>query len=152
FITGTIHNSSVDAAQHESKDMVRKMYPVVPGSSRVINSGGCSYTETIPPFDPLHTQALQPTALFGAGWVNLISDQAILRNARERTIQGAVEEIKAKNLDSQTIPVGRVRQVAGGVGKFGWKAQFAKLDDFVAQACANELGLGTPSVEQAKPL
>jgi CxxC motif-containing protein (DUF1111 family) len=42
--------------------------------------------------------------------------------------------------------------VAGGVGKFGWKAQFATLEEFVAAACANELGLGTPTTEQAKPL
>ena len=40
----------------------------------------------------------------------------------------------------------------GGVGKFGWKAQFADLDEFVAAECANELGLGTPSTEQARPL
>lgn len=50
------------------------------------------------------------------------------------------------------IPVGRVRPVSGGVGKFGWKDQFARLEDFVAAACANELGLGTPATEQAKPL
>jgi CxxC motif-containing protein (DUF1111 family) len=41
--------------------------------------------------------------------------------------------------------------VKGGVGKFGWKAQFATLEEFVAAACANELGLGTPMTEQAKP-
>ncbi|MFO0801555.1 MAG: di-heme oxidoredictase family protein [Gemmataceae bacterium] len=35
--------------------------------------------------------------------------------------------------------------------KFGWR-QFARLDDFVAAACANELGLGTPYREQAAPL
>jgi CxxC motif-containing protein (DUF1111 family) len=45
-----------------------------------------------------------------------------------------------------------VRHVAGGVGKFGWKAQFTRLDEFVAAACANELGLGTPMTEQARPL
>src|SRR5207302_9943771 len=39
----------------------------------------------------------------------------------------------------------------GRVGKFGWKAQFATLEEFVAAACANELGLGTPYSEQAKP-
>jgi CxxC motif-containing protein (DUF1111 family) len=40
----------------------------------------------------------------------------------------------------------------GRVGKFGWKAQFATLEEFVAGACANELGLGTPLLEQARPL
>ena len=39
----------------------------------------------------------------------------------------------------------------GRIGKFGWKAQFATLEEFVASACANELGLGNPIMEQAKP-
>ena len=40
----------------------------------------------------------------------------------------------------------------GRIGKFGWKAQFASLEDFVAAACANEIGLGNPVMEQAKPI
>ncbi len=40
----------------------------------------------------------------------------------------------------------------GRVGKFGWKAQFATLEEFVAAACANELGLGNPRMEQARPM
>src|SRR5262249_13962493 len=40
----------------------------------------------------------------------------------------------------------------GRVGKFGWKAQFATLEEFVAAACANEIGLGNPRMEQAKPM
>src|SRR5262249_15375476 len=39
----------------------------------------------------------------------------------------------------------------GRLGKFGWKAQFATLEEFVAAACANELGLGNPLMEQARP-
>jgi len=38
------------------------------------------------------------------------------------------------------------------VGKFGWKAQFATLEEFVAAACANEIGLGNPRMTQAKPM
>src|SRR5205823_7607940 len=48
---------------------------------------------------------------------------------------------------------GRVRILPDGrVGKFGWKAQFATLKEFVAAACANEIGLGTPVMDQPKPL
>ncbi len=48
---------------------------------------------------------------------------------------------------------GRPRVLPDGrVGKFGWKAQFATLEDFVAAACANELGLGNPCMEQARPM
>ena len=61
----------------------------------------------------------------------------------------AVSELRG---EFAAVPVGRVRHVRGGVGKFGWKGQFANLDEFVAAACANELGLGTPMTEQAKPL
>ncbi len=97
----------------------------------------------------MRVQPLQATALFGAGWIDLISDRAILRNARNREVRLAAREMQ---LDFDGIPAGRVRHVAGGVGKFGWKNQFATLEEFVAAACANELGLGTPSAEQAKPL
>jgi CxxC motif-containing protein (DUF1111 family) len=56
-------------------------------------------------------------------------------------------------LDFSTIPVGRVPEAdEGGVGKFGWKGQTATLERFVAVACANELGLGTPDVPQTAPL
>ena len=48
---------------------------------------------------------------------------------------------------------GRPRVLADGrVGKFGWKAQFARLEEFVAAACANEIGLGNPKMEQARPI
>ncbi len=37
----------------------------------------------------------------------------------------------------------------GQIGRFGWKAQVAKLQDFVMTACANELGLEVPGHHQA---
>jgi CxxC motif-containing protein (DUF1111 family) len=55
--------------------------------------------------------------------------------------------------DFRSIPPGRPRILADGrIGKFGWKAQFATLEDFVAAACANEIGLGTDRMAQAQPL
>jgi CxxC motif-containing protein (DUF1111 family) len=149
FRTGTIHNFSVDPAYKETERGLRGLYPVIPGRTIPPNPGSCSGPTVIPDFDPVHTQSVQPTALFGAGWIDLISDRAILRNARNRGLREAGKELRA---DFDSVPVGRVRRVAGGVGKFGWKAQFARLDEFVAAACANELGLGTPLTEQAKPL
>jgi CxxC motif-containing protein (DUF1111 family) len=149
FITGTIHNFSVDQAQQESTKQLRAMYPVIRGRTIPPNPGSCSGPTVIPDFDPVHTQTVQATALFGAGWVDLISDRAILRNARNRGMREAVNELRG---EFAQVPVGRVRHVRGGVGKFGWKSQFATLEEFVAAACANELGLGTPSTEQARPL
>ncbi|MBX9623280.1 MAG: c-type cytochrome [Gemmataceae bacterium] len=153
FRTGTVHGSATDPAYKESDARLRQLFPVVKGRTfrRANGDPHCEYTATvtIPDFDPLHTQSVQPTALFGAGWLDLISDRAILRNARNRGIGNTVRELK---LEFDAIPVGRVRHVAGGVGKFGWKGQFSGLREFVAAACANELGLGTPDAEQARPL
>ncbi len=149
FHSGSIHNFSTDPAYKESERLVRKTFPVIPGRTFQSGSPGCFTTTTIPDFDPVRTDSVQTTALYGAGWIDLISDRAILKNARRRGMKEAVREMK---LEFDGVPVGRVRHVAGGVGKFGWKAQFATLEEFVAAACANELGLGTPTTEQAKPL
>jgi CxxC motif-containing protein (DUF1111 family) len=149
FHTGTVHNFSVDPAYRESEDKLKKLYPEIPGRTIPATPGSCSGPTIIPNFNPVHTQRVQPTALFGAGWIDLISDRAILRNARNRGLHEAVNELGG---EFAAVPVGRVRHVEGGVGKFGWKAQFARLDEFVAAACANELGLGTPMTEQARPL
>jgi CxxC motif-containing protein (DUF1111 family) len=37
----------------------------------------------------------------------------------------------------------------GRLGRFGWRAQVASLEDFVLTACANELGLENPGHHQA---
>jgi CxxC motif-containing protein (DUF1111 family) len=154
FHTGTVHNFSVDSASQESTSILKTLFPTVPGKTVTVTGGDphCPYTRTItvPDFDPVHTQSVQPTALFGDGWIDLISDKAILRNRQKRTIRNVAGEF---NNELSDIPVGRPHILANGhVGKFGWKAQFANLRDFVAAACANELGLGTPESEQAVPI
>lgn len=153
FRTGSIHNFSIDPKERESENVVHKKYPIIRGrtvqSQSVDGMAGCAGSITIPDFDPVRTQSVQATALFGAGWIDLISDRAILRNARNRGVNQAVREL---GLKFDGIPVGRVRYVAGGIGKFGWKNQFATLEEFVAAACANEIGLGTPTVAQAQPI
>ncbi len=148
FLTGTVHNFSTNPAHKETARKLRQMYPTVPAREVRTGDPRCPTTRTAPEYDPVHTQSVQTTALFGAGWVDLISDRAILKNARNRGVRTAFKEM---SVEFDSIPVGRVRHVAGGVGKFGWKAQFATLEEFVAAACANELGLGTPTVEQARP-
>jgi CxxC motif-containing protein (DUF1111 family) len=149
FITGTVHNFSTTPAQKETESGLRHMYPTVPGRKVQVGDPRCPSTRNAPSYDPVHTQSVQATALFGSGWIDLVSDRAIMRNARNRSVRAAAKEM---SLEFDGIPVGRARHVKGGVGKFGWKAQFATLEEFVAAACANELGLGTPTTEQAKPL
>ena len=100
-------------------------------------------------FDPVHTQSVNATALFGAGWIDRISSKSILHKSQRMSTQAIKRELSG-NLDG--VAPGRPRVLADGrIGKFGWKAQFATLEEFVASACANELGLGNPLMVQAKP-
>jgi CxxC motif-containing protein (DUF1111 family) len=149
FRTGTVHNFSTDATQKESTKQLRTLFPIIPGRTITSGTPGCQTTTVIPDFDPVGVQQVQTTALYGAGWIDLISDKAIIKNHRNRGLKEAVREMSLK---FDGVPIGRIRHVSGGVGKFGWKGQFARLEEFVAAACANELGLGTPTTAQAKPL
>lgn len=149
FQSGTLHSFSTNPEHKETLRKLRGLFPVVKGRSFQTGPAECRTTVAVPDFDPVRTQQVQTTALFGAGWIDLISDRAILKNERNRTVRTVGRELIG---DFDAVPVGRARRVAGGVGKFGWKAQFATLEEFVAAACANELGLGVPAAEQAAPL
>jgi hypothetical protein len=75
-------------------------------------------------------------ALFGAGYIDAIPNQ-VLREAEKRSFP-TFPEIK-----------GRVSGLRDGrLGRFGWKAQVASLDDFVRAACSNELVLEVPGQHQ----
>ena len=78
-----------------------------------------------------------PTALFGIGRID--------------TIPAAVIEEGSKHIDSRFPEViGRASRLKDGrIGRFGWKAQTATLEDFVLTACAVELGLDVPGHHQA---
>lgn len=78
----------------------------------------------------------QTTALFGAGLIDAIP-------------QRVLEEAAARKLADYPEVTGRVSPLEkGGVGRFGWKAQIAGLEEFVLTACAVELGLQVPGKEQ----
>ncbi|MDR3621341.1 MAG: sigma-70 family RNA polymerase sigma factor [Paludisphaera borealis] len=78
-----------------------------------------------------------PTPLFGVGLIDEIPDEAIVAVARRRS-PGS----------SQTR--GRVSRVTGGrIGRFGWKAQTATVEEFVLSAAAGEMGLEVPGRRQA---
>ncbi|HKB05017.1 MAG TPA: di-heme oxidoredictase family protein, partial [Gemmataceae bacterium] len=146
FHTGTLHAFSTAPAFQESSAVLKRVYPIVP-SRKVPSDCG---SVTVPEFDPVRTETVQPTALYGAGWIDLISDKAVRHNQRSRQVSAVSREM---SLDFGSVPVGRAPVTADGrVGKFGWKGQFSSLPDFVAAACANELGLGTPAMRQAAPL
>jgi mono/diheme cytochrome c family protein len=78
--------------------------------------------------------ARNPPSLFGAGLIDALADVEI-----ERTAMRQPSRIR-----------GRVSRLSDGrIGRFGWKAQVATLDEFVLRACANELGLEVPGHHQA---
>lgn len=76
-------------------------------------------------------------ALFGSGQLDLISDEVLVAAAQE------------KFADYPEV-TGRVAKLKDGrLGRLGWKAQKARLSDFVLTACAVELGLHVPGEPQS---
>lgn len=76
------------------------------------------------------------TALFGAGLIDSIPTKVL-------------EELEAAQAKNKVVS-GRVARLKdGSAGRFGWKAQKARLDSFVMTACAVEVGLNVPNHPQA---
>ncbi|MSR56999.1 MAG: c-type cytochrome [Planctomycetaceae bacterium] len=145
FHAGVVHAASIGDRNQESPSEVNTLFPIVQGEQRRI--AGC--TITIPDFNPVSFIPINPPALFGSGDVDRISDQAIRGYQRSRQLAIYPQEIRG---NFSATPAGRLRVLPGGrVGKFGWKAQFATLDEFVASACAVEIGLSNPKRRQDRP-
>jgi CxxC motif-containing protein (DUF1111 family) len=87
-------------------------------------------------------------ALFGAGSIDSIPDHVIIANEQNQRLRYAKFSVA-----DEVLPLGRAHRLPGGkIGRFGWKAQTARLAQFVQAACANELGLGNPTNPQPKSL
>jgi CxxC motif-containing protein (DUF1111 family) len=77
-------------------------------------------------------------ALFGAGLIDAIPVSALF----------ALESVQ----EDGGVVSGRVPMASDGkAGRFGWKGHTSSLEDFVATACANELGLSVERHSQASP-
>lgn len=91
----------------------------------------------------VHLSQRNTPALFGAKRIDDLPDRVIIAQQRAQQLRWGMAK-------GESVPVGRALVLdSGRVGKFGWKAQSARLLDFVEAACANELGLGNPG--QAQP-
>jgi CxxC motif-containing protein (DUF1111 family) len=142
---GVLHSFALSQDCRETPTGLHDFFAVVPGGLKII--GGCTIETR--DFDPVRVHTVNATALFGAGWIDRISGKSILHQSRAKAFEAIGKELLA---DLNGVRPGRPRVLADGrIGKFGWKAQFATLEEFVASACANELGLGNPVMEQAKP-
>jgi CxxC motif-containing protein (DUF1111 family) len=143
---GLVHAFAVKKEYAESHAVLSKCFPIIPGGDRVV--GGC--TVKFEDFDPVKVETTNSIALFGDGLIDRLSDSTIRLNHARKVAKQLSREISG---DFKTAGSGRPRILPDGrIGKFGWKAQFATVEEFVAAACANELGLGNPLMEQAKPL
>jgi CxxC motif-containing protein (DUF1111 family) len=144
--SGVVHAAAVEPSCRETEGVLRKVFPVIKGGTRVVDNCSVTFRD----FDPVRLERVQTPPLFGLGWVDRISSKAITSLRTRRSVDIAVKELQ---LDFSSIGTGRPHILPDGrVGKFGWKGQFATLREFVAAACSNELGLGNPLMEQAKPL
>ncbi len=95
-----------------------------------------------------HVSRRITTPLFGAGLIEAIPDQEILRNVRVGDPDGITG-----------VPNYAVSPLTGQrqVGRFGWKSQVATLEHFAADAYLNEMGITTPTfpvdlLPQGQPL
>ncbi len=146
IVNGVIHTFAVNSIFQETDEYVRKMFPVVRKGERII---GICNSVTIRDFDPLRVTSINTPALFGSGLIDGISEIDIQRNMYARTIKVIGREFQ---LEFDSTPIGRLRQLPDGrIGKFGWKGQFATLEEFVSAACAVEVGLTNPGRPQEKP-
>jgi cysteine-rich repeat protein len=96
-----------------------------------IATGSCSVDgETVPP-EATVSAGRQTQPVFGLGLVDAISEQRLLRRA----------DPEDRNGDGIS---GRPNMVGGRVGRFGWKAQVASLQEFAGDAYLNEMGVTSP--------
>jgi CxxC motif-containing protein (DUF1111 family) len=85
----------------------------------------------------VRTSERNPPALFGAGLIDAIPDEAI-------------EAAAKRKFPGSSAVKGRVSRLKDGrIGRFGWKAQTATLKEFVLSAAVGEMGLEVPGRHQA---
>lgn len=141
---GVIHTDSVNAVS-DRLSQVQRLYPRF--SMRSSLDPPCGYDPT---YDPVVVHSLNTPSLFGAGLLDLIPDHVIESIGHSQRADKIGQELSG-NFD--TGVGGQTRILSGGpVGKFGWKTQFATLEEFVAAACAMEIGLTNHSRKQIRPL
>ncbi len=140
---GVIHTSAIAP---EFQETLNQVHPALPHAKTIplatlVNSG-----RSVVPAGISVTQRNTP-ALFGDGLLDAVAEDVLHAEQRRNSTLGRVVGVsRAKDPAIR----GRVARLADGrLGRFGWKGEFATLDDFVRAACANELGLSNPTKPQA---
>ena len=142
---GVVHQKAVAPEFQETLDQVHTVLPHAPSIPLSV------LTDRKQPLltEVVVTQRNTP-ALFGDGLIDAIPDETLIAQQREHSTAARLVGLSAAR-DAKVR--GRVARLADGrIGRFGWKLEFASLNDFVKAACANELGLANPDRPQATPL
>ncbi len=144
-VSGVVHQQAVAPEFQETLSLLRPGLPRTPS---------IPLAELVDPkrnkrTDIVITQRNTP-ALFGDGLIDAVSDETLISHQREHSTAARLVGLNGAK-DGKIR--GRIARLADGrVGRFGWKLEFATLNDFVKAACANELGLSNPGRPQATPL
>lgn len=147
LVAGGVHKFAANNAFEEQVELLETRFPPVAGAVKVV--GGCSTSVQSRDFDPLQIEEINTPPLFGLGEIEKISNAAIAMHGAKRSLGKVSKEFGG---DFGGTGIGRIRiGTRSRVGKFGWKGQFATVEEFVANACAMELGLTNPKVAQPIP-
>src|SRR5262245_36661533 len=104
---GLVHKFAVENRFFERRSSLKDFFPIVLGGARVEN--GCSVLTL--DFDPIHTESVNSTALFGAGWIDRISSKTIRFQSMKTSVGQITRELDS---DFSGIVPGRPRVLADG--------------------------------------
>jgi CxxC motif-containing protein (DUF1111 family) len=134
-VSHVVHANAISKDFQETRRTVQDLFRLIPGGVRVVS--GCSVN--LGDHNPVTFQEINSPALFGVGVLDKVSSLPVIMHNAKRASEKVSDEFRGNYKHNGT---GFVRTLAGGqMGKFGWKGQFASVEDFVASACAMELGL-----------
>jgi hypothetical protein len=131
FVTrfGTTGPSGFDPMEYEGGSLVQ---------SQGIKTPACSVAGEVVPREATAVTRRDAQTLFGAGLIEAITDDKIIRFA----------DPLDRNRDGVS---GRPAFVGTRIARFGWKAQIATLDEFAADAYLNEMGITSPTRASEMP-
>ncbi len=143
--SGVVHQKAIKPEFQETLALVRPGLPNTPSIPLAELNDRTKPRRT----DVVITQRNTP-ALFGDGLIDAVPDDTLISNMRQHMTAARILGLNGAK-DSKVK--GRIARLADGrLGRFGWKLEFATLQEFVKAACANELGLSNPGRDQATPL
>ncbi|TWU41698.1 Cytochrome c [Rubripirellula tenax] len=145
-VSHVVHKSATRPEYQETEETTGICFPPIRGGARVDGRNGTAELIDIP---VLHFEEINSPALFGVGLMDQVTEYEIALASAGRFGSTLSDNFNGKFSHNKG---GKVRSHSfGRSGKFGWKGQFVSLRDFVASACAMELGLTNPVNSQPLP-